>query len=122
MFLDVTKMVRDIDGEVMEFNGKPLSFSRAICASLGSGGTEPTSMEDKIKKFKLAMKIQDAMMPVELTIEDAALIKEMVNKFFVSPLVVAPICIALEEAANTPLGHPISQGGHAKNGNGNHAN
>lgn len=98
MKVDVSSTLVDRDGEVIIFNKKALTVSRAICAALDSGTEGKVSLEDKVKRFKIACRIQDATLPVELTIEEAALIQKAVNEFFSSPLVVAPIYLALEKA------------------------
>lgn len=102
MKLNVTPKLLDRDGEVITFNKFPLTISRAICSALDAGGAETKlSADEKIKRFKLACRIHDAELPVEISVEEAALIQKAVNDFFTTPLIVAPIYLAIEAAAES---------------------
>ena len=92
--------LKDRDGEVIQFNGKPLTLERAICVALDGGTGENLSLEEKVKRFKLACKIHGQALPVELTIAEADLIQKTVNAFFTAPIVVGQVVAAMEEATN----------------------
>ena len=97
MLLATTKVLLDRDGVEIQFNGKPLSISRALCAALDGIG-EKTTFEEKAKRFKLACKIYDEPL-VEITVEEASFLQKVVNEFFTSPLVVVPIHNLIEDAS-----------------------
>lgn len=102
MYFDITTLIYERSGEVMkDANDKEMTFSKAIVMALdGIAPGEKLTGEDKIKRFLLSCRIHEAKLSVELTIEEAALIKKQVDLVFPSPLIVAPIWIALEKGSS----------------------
>lgn len=97
MLLATTKILLDRDGSEIQFNGKPLSVSIALCTALDNP-SERITFEEKVKRFKLACKIYDEPL-IEVTVEEASLLQKVVNEFFSSPLVVVPIYNLIEDAS-----------------------
>lgn len=109
----LTELLLDRDGKPIQLFEKPLTFSRAIVSAL-DGPADKISSEDKIKRYKLACRIQDEMLPVELSIEEAALIQKVLNEFFTTPLIICPIHLALERATEAEKAAPKKTNGEDK--------
>jgi hypothetical protein len=106
MFFDVSKPIIGIDGEpVMSTDDppKPIAISTCIVTALTSThqNDQNASGEDKFKWFKLASKIHDQVMPVEITVEDATIIKKRIAMFY-GALVVGRVFEAIEAAGAPP--------------------
>jgi len=80
---------QDFAGEELtdEF-GKPLTLKHIIIrALLTQQQNDPSTGEEKYHRYKLAENISSAANEIELTTEDAALIKKLIGKLFV-PIIV----------------------------------
>lgn len=94
---DFSQCFKDLDGSQIESNGKALSL-RIVAISALQGVYEDEARlpaDEKIKRHNLAVKIH-ADNVVSLTAEDVALIKQLINKAYPSPLVVAQSWAMLE--------------------------
>jgi len=100
MHVDLNKEIKDIHGQPLEQDGRIMTLASAIATSLVAP-EQGTSSEEQLKRFILATRIYGAKLPVELTIDEAAMIKKCVARIC-GPLATGPICIALEEAASAP--------------------
>jgi hypothetical protein len=102
MLIDFQRQLRDMNDEVMKLNGKDFLLVNACQEALlatfpdeqGLGGKE------KVERFLLAMKITDGLLPVEISIEEAAQIKMLVGKAY-GPLVVGRVWEVLDKAGNS---------------------
>src|SRR5262245_21615164 len=116
MFIDPTTPLAQLDGTAL-YDGtpdKPLVLSSVICtALLGTHEKDANaSGEEKFKWFQLATKVHGQTMPVEVTVEDASLIKKRVAMFY-GALVVGLVFQAIE-AAGKPVDKQKRNGKHAE--------
>ena len=96
MNLDVTKVLKQIDGaEIIDsVTGKGLTISNVISNAL-LVPEDKLSGEEQVKRFILATRIYDATLPVEISVEDAVLIKKCVAKAY-APLVTGQVWQAVD--------------------------
>ncbi len=82
---------------IAEETGKPLTLSSIAVEALQAQFDDERQLsgDDKLKRWKLAVKVHGAAEPVELSAEDIALIKRLVGKAY-SAAVVGPAFLALE--------------------------
>lgn len=94
---DFSQCFKDFEGNTIKSNDKELSLRTvAVIALQGTYEDEPRlPAVDKIRRHHLALKIHAADV-VSLTAEDVALIKQLINKAYPSPLVVAQSWAMLE--------------------------
>jgi len=94
MKINVATKLLDMDGKEIPASAEPDAEPVTLCkiaveALMGIYKDEPDlSGEEKVKRFKLAMKLRDGDEP-DLEVEELALIKKLIGKAFPSPLVVA---------------------------------
>ncbi len=88
-------VIKDLNGNPVQLdeNGKVATLADIVQMVLLSPTDENVSGEDKMKRFKLAMKVSDNV--DEISIEDAALIKQLVGKL-PSPLIVGRVYQLME--------------------------
>lgn len=95
MKFDPTKPVTDLDGKDITEGDKVLTVAvvcqRALLAPPGA----PVSGEENLRRFKLALRLHDATGLLELTAEEAALVKSQVAANF-APLVVGRVFQLIE--------------------------
>jgi hypothetical protein len=118
MFIDVSKPIIGLDDEPVmstDVPPRPVLISNCIVTALTSThqNDQQASGEDKFKWFKLATKIHEQTMPVEISVEDAATIKKRIAMFY-GALVVGRVFEAIETAGAPPPKKP-------KNGAKHHA-
>lgn len=94
----------DYDGQpVKDDTGKTTTLGRVAMISLGSRYQEDTnaSTDEIYKRGQLAAKVYEAKAPVDLTVEEVALIKRFIAKSQ-SPLIVAKVFPMLDKAEAAP--------------------
>lgn len=75
----------DIEGKtIVDEQGVPFTIgSAAINSLLASFDDEKNlSGEDKLKRWELAMSIKNGSIPMEITVEDASLLKKLIAKAY----------------------------------------
>lgn len=90
--IDFTTELTDLDGAILRdplAPAAPLTLGRAAANALVSAvpGEQTTAGADHVARLALALKVKDAKAAV-LTVEDAALIKDRIAKFYTNSLVV----------------------------------
>lgn len=103
-------MLFDGNAKILDLKGKPVKLDTnsdedATLADVASlaltspmfNAEDKSNSSEKVKRFKLALKITDQVLPVEITIEEAALIKKCVGEL-PHPLLVGRVDELLEKA------------------------
>ena len=73
---------KDFDGQPLHINGEPQLVSRIVAQCLFNGtgirpsGNQQTDADKKLRAYRLCMQIMDAVGEIDITAEDAVLIKE----------------------------------------------
>jgi len=96
MKLKINQVLQEMDGSPIQVSGKPpMTLKDVITGSLLSiarnpqtGQPEQESEKDKFDKYELVRKIRDKKIEVDLKAEEVALIKKLIGKHQVSPLIV----------------------------------
>ena len=76
---------KDFDGQPLHINGEPQLVSRIVAQCLFNGtgirpsGNQQTDADNKLRAYRLCMQIMDAVGEIDITAEDAVLIKEAVS-------------------------------------------
>ena len=76
---------KDFDGQPLHINGEPQLVSRIVAQCLFNGtgirpsGNQQTDADKKLRAYRLCMQIMDAVGEMDITAEDAVLIKEAVS-------------------------------------------
>lgn len=76
---------KDFDGNLLLVNGKPQCMGRIVAQCLFNGtsikptGNFQTDNEKKLQAYSLCMKIMGSDVEIDMTLEDAVLIKEAVE-------------------------------------------
>lgn len=76
---------KDFDGQPLHINGEPQLVSRIVAQCLFNGtgirpsGNQQTDADKKLRAYRLCMQIMDAAGEIDITAEDAVLIKEAVS-------------------------------------------
>ena len=76
---------KDFDGPPLHINGEPQLVSRIVAQCLFNGtgirpsGNQQTDADKKLRAYRLCMQIMDAVGEIDITAEDAVLIKEAVS-------------------------------------------
>lgn len=76
---------KDFDGQPLHINGEPQLVSRIVAQCLFNGtgirpsGNQQTDADKKLRAYRLCMQIMDAVGEIDITTEDAVLIKEAVS-------------------------------------------
>lgn len=99
MKIDFSSVLKGLDGKELkgDLKGeKSLTLGSVCVESLMASfpDEERLSGNDKVKRFKLAQKIYNRT-PVDITVEDASLIKELIGKAY-GPLIVGQVWDLLE--------------------------
>jgi len=98
MQLLLGKELLDLEGKAIPSQPGKLATVRGVCieALLATYNDEAQlAGEEKLKRWELAVKIKNAVDPVEITVEETSLIKLLVGKAY-SPLVVGQVWKILE--------------------------
>lgn len=95
---DFSKVLTTIDGDPLHDKDKDLTAGAiALSALLGNYDDEKAlTGKEKADRYQLAMKINKNMKEVDLTIEQAKLVKDLVGKAF-APLVVGQFFELMEK-------------------------
>lgn len=96
MKIDVTEVIKDLDGREITEDGKGLTYRVLFYAALNNFRPDepvPTS-ETKARCFGLMQKLFTSQ-EVSLTVEECALLKERIGILY-SPLIYGMSCIKLE--------------------------
>lgn len=99
MKIDTAQTLKSIRGEVLkDEKGDPVTLGSIMATALLAQvqGDDATGAE-KAKRFALAVKVSADDLPVDLTVEEAAKIKELVGKAM-GALVVGQVWNAIENA------------------------
>lgn len=76
---------KDFDGQPLHINGEPQLVSRIVAQCLFNGtgirpsGNQQTDADKKLRAYRLCMQIMDAVGEIDITAENAVLIKEAVS-------------------------------------------
>ena len=76
---------KDFDGQPLHINGEPQLVSRIVAQCLFNGtgirpsGNQQTDADKKLRAYRLCMQIMDAEGEIDITAEDAVIIKEAVS-------------------------------------------
>ncbi len=88
MKLDLTTKLTDVfSGDVLKDGEKEVTLGVVCCNALLVQDPETVKAEDKVKKFKLAVKLVNAD-SAEVVAEDIVLLKACINKAYKQPLIV----------------------------------
>jgi len=95
----------DFQKPILGLNGKPIVDNNAggdltlatVCSRSLIASDTPKNAEEKFRRGRLAIKISDSKVPLDLKVEDISLIKEVVSEIW-SPLVIARAFPLLDEA------------------------
>lgn len=102
MWINPSDVIRNLDGTpAMVGPDRHMTFGEVICAALlmPAQQGEQLSATEQIRRGKLAQSLHGAISPVQVCVEDAALIKQLVAKRGV-PLITMQIAEAID---NPPL-------------------
>lgn len=76
---------KDFDGQPLRINGETQIVGRIVAQCLFNGtgirpsGNQQTDADKKLRAYRLCMQIMDAAEEIDITAEDAVLIKEVVS-------------------------------------------
>lgn len=100
--MNLSVVLTDFGGEQLKLNEKPLTASAAIIHALMivTDANQKDDADTKIRKYRLASKIQEQTTNCSLVAEDISFIKEQVAIIF-SPLVVGRIFELVDPACFT---------------------
>lgn len=85
MIVNFYDCFKDFDGQPLHINGEPQLVSRIVAQCLFNGtgirpsGNQQTDADKKLRAYRLCMQIMDAVGEIDITAEDAVLIKEAVS-------------------------------------------
>lgn len=93
MFINPSDPIRDFDGQPIEKE----TIGGCICNALMATGPRDHDMtgEEKLRRFKLAMRVHGRAIPVSISVEEAALIKRVVGQAY-GPMVVGQVWEAID--------------------------
>ncbi|MCA8237772.1 hypothetical protein [Burkholderia cenocepacia] len=98
MKLDTNTIIKEIDGTPMPDKDGPVTL-KAVCANaLLFNGRDELTGEEKLGRYRLARRIYDASGIVEITIEEAAKLKDVIGKYCV-PVVAGQVMELIEQSA-----------------------
>lgn len=107
MKVDFSQILKELDGSNIEEtkrdeNGKNVktgelvTLSKIAVNALQNPDEKVTDGNEKMRRNKLSKRIYDAESLIDLKVEEVALIKELINKAYASPLVVGQTWEMLE--------------------------
>lgn len=102
MKLDVSRVLLSLNNEPLKLPDSTNATLKwaAVEALMSTPTNETLAAAEKVTRFKLAQKVQNAEALVELSIEDVAKIKDLIGKFF--PVNVTGASYDLIESQATP--------------------
>lgn len=93
----------DETGRIKPNTGRNLTVGLAVVTALGfSDPNDKEPIDKKVEKFKLSLKVHGAHLPIELTSDEATLVKNCVNKVWTTPAVVYHVCEAIVTRPEKP--------------------
>jgi hypothetical protein len=97
MRVDFNRVLLGFDGMALQDSGKDINLRTLCCNALMIVTNEETTLpgEEKFKRFELASIIHSSKENCDLKVEDIALLKTMVGKYY-GPAVVGPAWKLLE--------------------------
>lgn len=105
MLIDTTKPIVTLDGDPIKEGDKDVTIGTVIVNALlaqhmgENNQAEQVSGSEKISRWELAGRVHNADAPIDLTVEEAAKIKKLVDKTYAAPLVYAQVARAIEASA-----------------------
>ena len=100
MKVDFNRVLYGLDGKpLLTPEGNELTL-RKVCSDalvIGLESDRETSGEEKLKRYLLGVDIYSSIYPLDVTVEQIALIKKLIEKGFPSPLVSGQAWKMLEE-------------------------
>lgn len=89
MVIDVTKVMLNMRGEELSDSDGPITFRSILVNALNMPDPKGAiAGTEKHKRFRLANKIWAAKETINLAVEEVALLKDLVDKAYPSPLIV----------------------------------
>lgn len=97
MLVNCNKILLDLDNMPIKDGDKEVTMGNAICVALNANfNDENIGHEEKMKRFTLMTKIYNKTEPVELSVEDCALIIRLCGKIW-NPLILGRITEEIEK-------------------------
>lgn len=91
------KKIFNIDGKPVPLDrDNDLTLGAIACNALSMNNDAKLSSDEKLKRFKLALRLHGEALPVEITSDEAALIKKVVNENYPSPMMVGQVFHMIE--------------------------
>lgn len=86
MKIDFTRTINDLDGKMFKIeNDQPLTLGRVVISSLHQG--EKLTGDEKYKRHDMMVRIHSQVEPVELKVDEVALLKRVVGESNFTPWV-----------------------------------
>ena len=97
MFINTIQPLYNLDGSVIKKADKDVLLGEIICEALIAAlPSDKLSGEEKLKRFLLATRLSVKDLSISVTIEEAALLKKIINEVYPSPLIVGQVWALLE--------------------------
>ncbi len=105
MKIDVTKVLVGFDGKPLivpgEKGSESLALKTVIVNALVNAGEEKIGGTEKIARYSLAQRVHAATGDIDLSAEEVAKVKALVDSTYPSPLVVAQAWLILDPPGET---------------------
>ena len=97
MKIDFSKELIGYDGEPLKEGDKIITLAMVCCNALGNPAPDEAQLpgEEKARRFDLAVAVYASKGPLDLKVEQVALIKSLIGKLY-GPMVVGPVWKLLE--------------------------
>lgn len=95
MKIDFSSQLLDFDGSPVTESGIPMTLGRACLLALSSGANEDKSPKAVMDIYEIGSRIASASSEVEITPEESMLLRAIVAKAMVNPLLSGQVCKAL---------------------------
>ena len=84
MKIDFERRILDFDGNVLRDNDKTLTLGFVAVNALMGVYPDEQNLEggEKVRRYRLAINIQAANRPLDIPVEDIALLKKLIGKGF----------------------------------------
>ena len=89
MKLNLDEILFNFNGEPMQEDGKPLTLKNTILNALGAPDKDAKG-EEKLKRYKLGMKITNGG-AIDLKTEEVASIKKRVSEVYFLPIIIGEV-------------------------------
>lgn len=97
MKINVTEVIKDLEGKPFKDGDKELTLRSVFSTALSNPGKdEALTSEVKTRCYALATKIWQGK-EIDLTLDERSFIKERADKVFISPIIYGRLCDALED-------------------------